>query len=386
MGEFGPGRSSSRISAPVARPLACPRSSAEFAEPRRFAAPASAAYSRCYQAGSRPSARRARRPARRAASCAPRVPPTLDACAACRAVRRCSTARNSASLALAAEQHQQPWAGSASALAVVPAVGRRGRPRWPGCWPGEGVPAARRGRPAAPFAVDQVSIVAVATGKEWGIRQPGHDRVAEPGAKLSGGSNGLVTRSSKCRARRGQQRQQSGVRVRRPLHEEAGQRPGRDVALVVGAGTTRAAKRRGAERLVGRRRRVDYALVGQLPGHLVIRVGRDRPKRTDQDALARSSAAGRSASSAGTEPRRSAAQQSGQAPGNAILGDHGKHAIVHRGEQPGLVLDGDLHTGEGGEREQQRRPGLGEQPGDQRDGALVTQRQLDHGLEAVGQA
>ena len=139
-----------------------------------------------------------------------------------------------------------------------------------------------------------------------------------------------------------------------------------------------------AERLVGRRRRVHD---GGDPVRVAVPVTwpsapAGTAQRTDQDVLARSSA-GRSASSAGSSsPSAPATRQALGTPSTVIVR---QRAVVHRGEQPGLALDGDLHVRESGEREQQRRPGLGEQPGDKRDGGVVPQRQLDRRLEALGQ-
>ncbi len=137
---------------------------------------------------------------------------------------------------------------------------------------------------------------------------------------------------------------------------------------------------RQAERLAGRRRRVHHGRdpVGEPSGHLAVRPGRDRPAhRPGRPGPLLGGPVGEQCR---VEPAVRARYPPGARP--PVDGDGGQAAVVHRGEQPGFVLDGDFHAREGREREQQRRPGLGEQPGDKRDGALVAQRQLDHGLEA----
>ncbi len=105
-------------------------------------------------------------------------------------------------------------------------------------------------------------------------------------------------------------------------------------------------------------------------------------QRTDHDVRARSSA-GRSASSAWSSSPPAPATR--QALGTPLTVMVDQFAVVDRGEQPGGAPDGDLDVREGRQREQQRGPGLGEQPGDELNGGVIPQRQLDRRDEPVGQ-
>jgi hypothetical protein len=225
-------------------------------------------------------------------------------------------------------------------------------------------------------------------GQERHRGEARHDRAGQPGVKLA-----LADRPGhqveQPRAGR-QRRQQVRVGVGRPLHQEVGQRAGRDVPPVRAQRERREQQRREAERLVGRHRRVHDGRDphGQPSGRPAARGRARRPPGLDRDGPAdrpRCPAAFLGGP-VGEQRRVELTGRAGDLPpaGHAARGDGRPPAVVDGGEQPGRPVDVDLDVRESREREQQRRAGLGEQPGDKPGGGVIAQRQFDRRRELAG--
>ena len=221
-------------------------------------------------------------------------------------------------------------------------------------------------------------------GKERGLLQPRQDRATQLRVQLAARdrTRDQIEQSGSWR----EAGQQASVDLGGLIDKEAGERARRDVAAV---GTERERgeqQRREAKRFAGRRGRVHDSAdpLWQATGRrvAVLAAQRDRHRPAHRPRRARTLLGW----AAGEEPGIGPAARSRRAPpaGCPVDGDRDAVAIVRRGERTCRAVDLDLDGGEGGQREEERGPCLGEQPLDEPAGGLVPQQQRDSCREAFG--